>query len=179
VTPGGRVARPRWWPGVAAWALWALAMLGLATVPWFDHLLRQAGRSDLVQSNADAVPFVLAILSAATVGAVLAGRRPHHPVGWLLLTLGLSLSGTALAAGYAAYGLLARPGALPAAPRWSHSPQTEPVRTLPRPRTSTLGIGRRSTAVWSERCRAISESRAWLGPPCSGCPVSETWRHPG
>jgi hypothetical protein len=115
VTPAGRVARPRWRPGVVAWALWALAMLGLATVPWFDHLLRQAGRPDLVQSNADAVPFVLAILSAATVGAVLAGRRPHHPVGWLLLTLGLSLSATALAAGYAAYGLLARPGALPAA----------------------------------------------------------------
>jgi hypothetical protein len=115
VTPAGRVVRPRWRPGVVAWALWWLAMLGLVTVPWFDRLLRQAGRPDLVQSNADAVPFVLAIVSAATVGAVLAGRRPQHPVGWLLLTLGLSLSGTALAAGYAAYGLLARPGALPAA----------------------------------------------------------------
>jgi hypothetical protein len=115
VTPGLRPAWPRWWPVGVAWALWALAMLGLATVPWFDHLLRQAGRPDLVQSNADAVPFVLAIVSAATVGTVLASRRPHHPVGWLLLTLGLSLSATALAAGYAAYGLLARPGTLPAA----------------------------------------------------------------
>jgi hypothetical protein len=90
-------------------------MLGLATVPWFNHLLRQAGRPDLVESNADAVPFVLAIVSAATVGAVLVRRRPRHPVGWLLVALGLSLSATALAAGYAAYGLLARPGALPAA----------------------------------------------------------------
>jgi hypothetical protein len=90
-------------------------MLGLATVPWFNHLLRQAGRPDLVESNADAVPFVLAIVSAATVGAVLVRRRPRHPVGWLLVALGLSLSATALAAGYAPYGLLARPGTLPAA----------------------------------------------------------------
>jgi hypothetical protein len=31
----------RWWPGVLAWALWALGMLGLAAVPWLDRLLRQ------------------------------------------------------------------------------------------------------------------------------------------
>src|SRR6266498_4707315 len=50
-----------------------------------------------------------------TVGAVLANRRPHHPVGWLLLVLGLSLAVAGVAAAYAAYGLVARPGALPAA----------------------------------------------------------------
>ena len=115
MTPGLRPAWQRWWPAALAWSLWALAILGLATVLWFDHLLRQAGRPDLVESNAGAVPFVLAIVSAVTVGAVLASRRPRNPVGWLLVTLGLSLSATALAAGYAAYGLLARPGALPAA----------------------------------------------------------------
>jgi hypothetical protein len=37
-------------------------------------------------------------------------------VGWLLLALGLSLIASGLASAYAAYGLLARPGALPAAP---------------------------------------------------------------
>jgi hypothetical protein len=51
-------------------------------------------------------------VSAATVGAVLASRRPRHPVGWLLLTLGLSLAAAGAATGYANYGLLARPGAL-------------------------------------------------------------------
>jgi hypothetical protein len=90
-------------------------MLGLAAVPWFDHLLRAAGRPDLAQLNASGVPAVLAIVSAATVGAVLASRRPGHPVGWLLLGLGLSVSAGAVADGYAPYGPLVRPGALPAA----------------------------------------------------------------
>jgi hypothetical protein len=58
---------------------------------------------------------VLAAVSAATVGAVLASRRPRHPVGWLLLVVGLSLAWGGVAPAYAAYGLLARPGALPAA----------------------------------------------------------------
>jgi hypothetical protein len=58
---------------------------------------------------------VLAAVSGATVGAVLASRRPRHPVGWLLLALGLSLNASGVAEAYADYGLLARPGALPAA----------------------------------------------------------------
>src|SRR6266487_5597238 len=70
--------------GVAAWVLWALAILGVATLPWFDHLLRQARRPELTQLHASTIPSVLAALVAATVGAVLAGRRPAHPVGWLL-----------------------------------------------------------------------------------------------
>jgi hypothetical protein len=37
----------RWSPAALAWALWALATLGLATVPWFDHLLRRAQRPEL------------------------------------------------------------------------------------------------------------------------------------
>jgi hypothetical protein len=110
-----RPARAHWRPAGLAWALWALAMLGLAAVPWFDHLLREAGRPDLAQLDASGVPGVLAIVSATTVGAVLASRRPRHPVGWLLLGLGLSVSASGAADGYAPYGLPVRPGALPAA----------------------------------------------------------------
>jgi hypothetical protein len=105
-------------PAWLAWALWALTLLGLATVVWLERLSRQAGRADLVGLGADAVPYVLAMLSAATVGAVLASRRPRHPVGWLLLALGASVVGGAVTEAYATYGLLARPGALPAA-RWA------------------------------------------------------------
>jgi hypothetical protein len=116
VTAATRGARPRWWPGGAAWALWALTMLGIPVIAWLDHLSRQAGRPDLAQliPNAFVGP-VVALVSAATVGAVLASRRPRHPVGWLLLTLGLSLTAGGVVPAYAAYGLLARPGALPAA----------------------------------------------------------------
>ena len=115
VTPAVRPARAYWRPGGLAWALWALAMLGLAAIPWFDHLLRAAGRPELAQLDASGVPAVAGIVSATTVGAVLASRRPRHPAGWLLLGLGLSVSASGVADGYAPYGLLARPGALPAA----------------------------------------------------------------
>ena len=46
---------------------------------------------------------------------MLASRRPRHPVGWLLLAFALSLTAAGVIASYAAYGLVARPGALPAA----------------------------------------------------------------
>jgi hypothetical protein len=116
VTAAGRPARARRWPAGLAWALWALAMLSLGLNWWQDHLLRQAGRPDLAPLGAGVIGLVLASVSAATVGAVLASRRPRHPVGWLLLALGLSLIASGVASAYAAYGLEARPGALPAAP---------------------------------------------------------------
>jgi hypothetical protein len=121
VIPATRVARPRWWPGVAAWALWALTVLSLPVIAWLDHLSRQAGRPELAQlGGGPVVAPVLAAVSAATVGAVLATRRPRHPVGWLLLILGLALNTSGVAAAYTAYGLVARPGALPAAGAVAH-----------------------------------------------------------
>src|SRR5919204_1236671 len=114
VTPAGRAAGLRWWLAGLAWALWALAILGLLVTAWLDHLLRQAGRPDLAQEEAG-VATVLVVLSATTVGAVLGNRRPDHPVGWLLLALGLSMAAAIVAQAYADYGFRARPGALPAA----------------------------------------------------------------
>jgi hypothetical protein len=115
VTAAARVTRTAWRRGRLAWVLWAVAVLGLAVWPWFDRLLREADRSDLVLATPDVPAAVVGILSAVTVGAVLASRRPAHPVGWLLLTLGLSLVASGVATQYVSYGLLARPGALPAA----------------------------------------------------------------
>jgi hypothetical protein len=111
VTPAARPAQPRQWSGVVAWALWALVMLGLAASLWLEFLLRRAGRGDPLDT---AVGPTVALVSAATVGAVLAGRRPRHPVGWLLLAFALALTANGVAGGYAPYALEARPGALPA-----------------------------------------------------------------
>jgi hypothetical protein len=80
VTSAARPARPGRRPVVLAWALWALAILGVGLVAWFDRLVRPAGRSELVLLDANGLISGLAVLSAATVGAVLASRRPEHPV---------------------------------------------------------------------------------------------------
>jgi hypothetical protein len=116
VTSAAGLGRPRRWTAGLAWGLWALVMLGLAVVRWLDELLRQAGRADLAALvPGSIVGPAVAVLSAATVGAVLASRRPRHPVGWLLLGFALSLTASGVISSYVTYGLLARPGALPAA----------------------------------------------------------------
>jgi hypothetical protein len=109
LTPSVARVWPRWRPGVLAWALWALVMLGIPVAVWLTHLLRQAGRSNQAGSNVDTSIYLLAVVSAVTVGAVLASRRPRHPVGWLLLALGLWFT-----YGYASWVLLAWRGAPPA-----------------------------------------------------------------
>ena len=115
MTSAAGLGRPRRWPAGLAWVLWGLIMLGLAVVPWIDRLMIRAGRPDLVVLVPDAVVgALLAVLSATTVGAVLASRRPRHPVGWLLLGFALSLTASGVITSYVIYGLLARPGALPA-----------------------------------------------------------------
>jgi hypothetical protein len=115
VTSTAGPGRPRRWPAGLAWALWALAMLGLAVVPWTDRLLIRAGRAELTESQAQFFVVVLGFLIATTVGALVASRRPRHPVGWLLLGFALSQTASGVISFYVAYGLVARPGALPAA----------------------------------------------------------------
>jgi len=105
----------RRWPAVLAWALWVLTLLSLPVVNWLDQRLRQAGLPELAILEPAAFPLIVAAVTAATVGAVLASRRPRHPVGWLLLAVGLSEQFSNLASDYVHYGVMVRPGALPAA----------------------------------------------------------------
>ncbi|MFL6226908.1 MAG: hypothetical protein ACJ75K_29910 [Actinomycetes bacterium] len=87
----------------------------MPVVVWLDELLRRAGLAELSTLQAANLLWILAGLSAATVGAVLASRRPAHPVGWLLLAAGLSEQCTNLVGEYVHYGVMGRPGGLPAA----------------------------------------------------------------
>ena len=116
MTPAARPAQPRRWPARLAWALAGLTVLTLAAGFWLAELLWSTGWEPR-PSNAIAVvgAVILVTVSTATVGAVLASRRPHHPVGWLLLGVGLALNLSLLVQSYVKYGLLARPGSLPAA----------------------------------------------------------------
>src|SRR5919198_3691768 len=111
VIPVARPARPSWGPVVLAWTLWAVSIVACLVIPWLDQRLRQAGRGDLVQW--DTRPGVAGV-SAVTIGAVLASRRPRHPVGWLLLAQAMSLLATGAAAQYLTWGLVDGRGALPA-----------------------------------------------------------------
>jgi hypothetical protein len=114
-TVGARPAGTRRWRVGLVWAGPVLTVLGLAATFWLDRLLRRAGLPELASLPASSIPTVVAAVSAVTVGALLAARRPRHPVGWLLLGLGLSLTVQNLTFSYTRYGLVARPGALPVA----------------------------------------------------------------
>ena len=108
----GPAGTSRWAPRLA-WLLWGLTMSALAAAIWVDLLLRRAARPELAL-RAHELLYVVALVGMATVGAVLAGRRPRHPVGWLMLALGLSVIVDGVTDGYARYGLLASPGSVPA-----------------------------------------------------------------
>ena len=110
--PAGRERR---WPVVLAWGLLGVELLLFAAFPWLDQLNRRAGRPDLTTLGLFAIPPSVAALTAGVVGAVLASRRPRHPVGWLLLAMGLSMAVSAASVSYITRGLVVRPGSLPAA----------------------------------------------------------------
>jgi hypothetical protein len=118
VTLAARPARARRWPAALAWALAGLTVLTFIVTSRLTDLVWSTGFEPR-PSNATVIAVVGAIIlvtvSAVTVGAVLASRRPRHPVGWLLLGVGLDLNLSLLVQSYVKYGLLARPGALPGA----------------------------------------------------------------
>ena len=76
---------------------------------WVGHLLRASGRADLAGTPNFVWLFIVAAVTASTVGAVIAINQPAHPVGWLFLVLGAIITMASPVDGYAAYALLAAP----------------------------------------------------------------------
>jgi hypothetical protein len=108
----------RRWPAGLAWGLAGLAVLAVAPAVRLSMLLNAAGLPEAQGGAAIVAGYgavMLALTSSAAVGALLASRRPGHPVGWLLLGVGLSVALGVLVESYAKYGLVARPGSLPGA----------------------------------------------------------------
>jgi len=93
-----------------AWSLWALsvALTGLSLL-LLVLILRYPNSYifDWWLGNA-------LIVVDATVGAIVASRRPENPVGWLLCLSGVVVGTSSFTSQYAIYTLLARPGSLPA-----------------------------------------------------------------
>src|SRR4028118_127283 len=93
-----------------AWSLWALAfaLTGLSLLLHFLNLSHPGTHVfDWWLGNS-------LVVIDATVGAIVASRRPENLVGWLLCLSGVALSTSNFASQYAIYALLAEPGLLPA-----------------------------------------------------------------
>jgi hypothetical protein len=57
---------------------------------------------------------IVGVIGAPILGALIASRRPENPYGWLWIGLGLGFALATFTETYAAYGLVAQPGSLPA-----------------------------------------------------------------
>jgi hypothetical protein len=93
-----------------AWSLWTLCVALTA----LSLLLLVLNLSD---PNAHVFDWWLGnalVVIEATVGAIVASRRPENAVGWLLCLSGVAVGTSSFASQYAIYALLARPGSLPA-----------------------------------------------------------------
>lgn len=93
-----------------AWSLWAVAV----TLTGTSIVLLVFNASDPDAPVFDWWLGNALVVIEATVGALIASRRPENPVGWLLGVFGVAVSTSSFTSQYAIYALLARPGSLPA-----------------------------------------------------------------
>jgi len=100
---------------VLAWTAAGLTVASLVPAFRLVSLVWLEDSSNAAPTLATIAPVTLAVVSAATVGALVASRRPAHPVGWLLLGVGLAVATNVLVEPYVKYGLEVRPGSVPGA----------------------------------------------------------------
>jgi hypothetical protein len=96
------------------WVLWWISALLIALGLAFSVL----NRDTAVEGSFDVLfegLFGLSLFSFPTVGAVVASRRPHNPIGWIFLAAGIPFALSGFAHGYATHALFTEPGSLPGA----------------------------------------------------------------
>jgi hypothetical protein len=109
--------------GRLAWALWALTLAVMAVgvllwaaggfpAPSGSESVAGAGATFLV------LTWTLTYVLFASIGLVVAARRPHNPIGWLCILAGLMMAGSMLASEYANGSAFAQPGSPPPAAAW-------------------------------------------------------------
>ena len=104
---GGITPRTASW---LAWSLWAISVTLTALSLLLLALIRSHPNTHIYDYWFNNTTIVI----TATVGAIVASRRPENPVGWLLCLNGLTTSISHFSSQYAIYALLARPDLLPA-----------------------------------------------------------------
>jgi hypothetical protein len=92
-----------------AWLAWSVCGLTLVLIACAVMLavLNRYSLWDLT--------FLIAQVSAALVGGLIASRQPRNPVGWFVAGHALCFALGESTRQYAIYGLLTEPGSLPAA----------------------------------------------------------------
>jgi MFS family permease len=114
----------------------------------------------------------LIALTYAVVGALVVTRRPDNPIGWLLGFIAVPSALACLADQYARYGLLTRPGSLPAAAWaawvgtwiWLFSFLTVPFLLLLFPEGRLLSSHWRWAVWWSSATLTAVIVLVMLGP---------------
>jgi hypothetical protein len=110
---GGGKVRSR--PALLAWSSWALSV---ALVPIGFALAVFALPASLPHGREPMLPLIsvvdVLLLAYATVGALVASRRPSNAIGWIFCAVGLALAVGMAASGYADYALYGEGDALPA-----------------------------------------------------------------
>src|SRR5215208_5592122 len=100
----------------AAWLAWSLGALSVTmfvanVVLYFLAPSAQSTSNwGTVGTVSDMLVFV-SFLAFPIVGALIASRRPHNPIGWICLAVGLSWMLGGLSQKYTAYGI-AEPGSV-------------------------------------------------------------------
>jgi hypothetical protein len=97
----------------AIWLAWSLCVLSLALTALSLLLLMWSWSYPNVHVFDYWVENTMVAVVFSTVGAVVASRRPDHPVGWLFCVIGLVGGIRHLGAEYATYSLLVSHGSLP------------------------------------------------------------------
>jgi len=101
-------------PARLAACLWSLTVAALAGSLVLGALNLRAGVPDVGTEFAFLVLFGALALAIATVGALVAARRPENAIGWVLVLGGLPLAASGLLEEYAVHALITDPGRLPA-----------------------------------------------------------------
>ncbi len=96
----------------AAWLAWSLCALSLVLTVSSLLLIALLLRTDATIYYYWLETSMVAV-GSSTVGAIVASRLPHSPIGWLFCAIGLTFGVSHFSAEYAAYALLAPSRSLP------------------------------------------------------------------